>query len=60
MARFEMTGHDRYRIEKAREELAAAERLDLSDDRAMARTIGRLKVALKQLLEMLEEGGQES
>jgi hypothetical protein len=60
MARFELTGHDRYRIEKAREELAAAEQLDLSDDRAMARTIGRLEVALKQLLEILDEGGQES
>lgn len=56
MARFDLTDHDRYRIEKAREELAAAGRLDLSDDRAMARTIGRLEVALRQLLEMLDEG----
>ncbi|WP_406418365.1 hypothetical protein [Streptomyces sp. NBC_01614] len=57
MARFEMTGHDRYRIDKAREELAKAAELDMSDDRAMARTMGRLELALQQLLEMLDEDG---
>ncbi|MFD5566623.1 hypothetical protein [Streptomyces cadmiisoli] len=57
MARFEMTGHDRYRVEKAREELARAGDLDLADDRAMARTIGRLEVALQLLLDMLDEDG---
>lgn len=59
MARFELTGHDRYRVERAREELARAAELDLSDDRAMARTIGRLEVALKQLLEVFDGGGGE-
>ncbi|MDR3083110.1 MAG: hypothetical protein LBV60_19690 [Streptomyces sp.] len=55
MARFALTGHDLYLIEKAREELAAG--VDLSDDRAMARKIGRLEVALQQLLEMLDADG---
>ncbi|MET8947445.1 hypothetical protein ABZX30_28850 [Streptomyces sp. NPDC004542] len=59
MSRFELTGHDRYRIEAARRDLAAAERLDMSDDRAMARTIGRLEVALRQLLEMVDETAAE-
>ncbi|MEU0847705.1 hypothetical protein ABZ387_07020 [Streptomyces flaveolus] len=57
MARFEMTRHDQYRISKAREELAAAKRLDLSDDRAVIRTLARLEIALAQLLEMLGEDG---
>lgn len=59
-ARFDLTDFDRYRIEAAREELARAERLDLSDDRAMARTIGRLEVALQHLLEVFdgEDGDQ--
>lgn len=47
-----MTGHDRYRVGKAREVLDS---LDMGDDRAMARTIGRLEVALQQLLEMVDE-----
>lgn len=59
MARFDLNDHDRYRIEKAREELAAVKQLDLADDRAMARTIGRLEVALKQLLEVFDGGGGE-
>jgi len=58
MARIEdLTDHDRYRIEKAREYLVASEQLNLSDDRAMARMLGRLEVAVRQLLEMLDEGG---
>ncbi|MEF9903694.1 hypothetical protein [Streptomyces sp. P9-A2] len=48
--------HDEYRVRKAREELAAP--VDLSDDRAMARRVGRLEVALEQLLEMLAERGE--
>ncbi|WP_330347514.1 hypothetical protein [Streptomyces sp. NBC_00582] len=55
MARFQMNDHDRYRIEAARRELATAKELDMGDDEAMARTIGRLEVALAQLLEMLDE-----
>ncbi|WP_045563002.1 hypothetical protein [Streptomyces sp. FxanaA7] len=60
MARFELTDHDRYRIEAARRELANAQQLDMSDDRAMARRIGRLEVVLQQLLEMLAEVGEQS
>lgn len=59
MSRFEMTEHDRYRVQKAREELAAAESLNLLDERAMARTIGRLEVALQQLVEMVDEAVAE-
>lgn len=58
-ARFEMTDHDRYRVAKAREALAAAESLNLLDERAMARTIGRLEVAVQQLVEMTDEAGAE-
>lgn len=53
--RFEMTGHDLYRVAKAREALANAETLNLLDERAMARTIGRLEVAVQQLVEMADE-----
>jgi hypothetical protein len=49
-----LDGFQRRQVEKAREELAAVERLDMSDDRAMARTIGRLEVALAQLLDIVE------
>ncbi|MFI0964623.1 hypothetical protein ACH4S8_24980 [Streptomyces sp. NPDC021080] len=55
MSRFEMTGHDRYRIEQARKTLAALDDLDMGDDRAMASTIGRLEVTLQQLVEMVDE-----
>jgi hypothetical protein len=60
MSRFEMNGTDRYRVGAAREALAGLESLDMGDDRAMARTIGRLEVALQQLVEMVDEatGGQ--
>jgi hypothetical protein len=57
MARFELNGHDRYRIEAAREALSEVQRLDMGDDRAMARMIGRLEVTVQQLLEMVGEGG---
>lgn len=50
----ELDSYRRRQVEKAREELAAVERLDMSDDRAMARTIGRLEVALSQMLEIVE------
>ena len=59
VARIEdLSAHDRYRIEAARAELAAVDGLDLSDDRAMARTIGRLEVVLRQLLDVFDEGGE--
>ncbi len=47
-----MSEHHEYLMRKAREELAAG--VDLSDDREMARKIGRLEVALEQLLETFE------
>lgn len=59
MSRFNLTGHDRYRISKAREELAALDGLDLGDERAMARTIGRLEVALQQLVEMVDQAERD-
>jgi hypothetical protein len=59
MARFDLSDHDHYRIRVAREELARAKRLDLADDRAMARAIGRLEVALGQLLEVFDEDDQQ-
>lgn len=55
MTRFELTNSDRYLVGQAREALAQAVHLDLGDDRAMARTIGRLETVLKQLLDMLDE-----
>ncbi|ODA75570.1 hypothetical protein [Streptomyces sp. AVP053U2] len=48
--------HEDYRVRAAREELSAP--ADLSDERAMARRIGRLEVALEQLLQMLDERGE--
>jgi hypothetical protein len=57
MARFDLNDHDRYRIEAARRDLAAGKQLDLSDAQAMARRIGRLEVALQQLLEVFDEDG---
>lgn len=59
VARFKLTDHDRYRVEKAREELARAGSLNLLDETAMARTIGRLEVALSQLVEMVDEAVAE-
>lgn len=56
MSRFPLNEHDTYRIQKARETLAAA--VDWADDRAMARRIGRLEIALEQMLEMLDEPAQ--
>lgn len=55
MSRFEPTRHDQYRIAQARAELDALETLDMGDDRAMARALGRLEVALQQLVEMVDE-----
>ncbi|MFR9796605.1 hypothetical protein ACL02U_11975 [Streptomyces sp. MS06] len=55
VTRYPLTGHARYRVEKAREELSRAQQLDLSDGREMARTIGRLEVALSQLLDVIDE-----
>ena len=59
MRRFEMTEHDRYRVKVAREALAEAESLNLLDERAMARTIGRLETVLSQLVEMVDEAVAE-
>ncbi|MEV6398141.1 hypothetical protein AB0M39_25785 [Streptomyces sp. NPDC051907] len=58
MAR-KLNDHDRYRIGQAREALAAAAVVDLSDDRALCRMLGRLEVALSQLLDVIDEEGQE-
>jgi len=56
MTRFDLTDFDRYRIDAARKALAAAKALDMADDRAMARTIGHMEVALAHLLEVFDEG----
>lgn len=53
MSRFPLNRHDAYRIQAAREVLAAP--VDMGDDRAMAGRLGRLEVALEQLLAMLDE-----
>ncbi|MFG2352609.1 hypothetical protein [Streptomyces sp. NPDC048521] len=52
---FDLTPFDRYRVRVARKELAAAGGLDMSDAREMARTLGRLEIAVKQLLEVFDE-----
>jgi hypothetical protein len=52
--------HDRYRIAQARDALAKAQQLDMSDDRAMARTIGLLEVALSQLLDVIDALTEEA
>jgi hypothetical protein len=52
-SRFNLTGFNRYRIQKAREELAAVKTVNLLDENAMARAIGRLEVALEQLIELV-------
>jgi len=57
VSRFPLNEYDEHRVQKAREELAADP--DLADDRAMARKIGRLEVVLQQLLEMLDEPGEQ-
>ena len=55
MSRFDETGdwYDAHRVRKAREELTTD--IDLTDDRAVLRRMGRLEVALEQLLEMLDK-----
>lgn len=60
MPRFELDNFDRWRVAQAREALAASEQLDMGDDRAMARMLGRLEVVLRSLLEMVDEatGGE--
>ena len=55
MARMELTNYDRVGIRLARRVLDQADRLDMSDDLEMARTIGALQAAVKGLLEILEE-----
>ncbi|MER6402982.1 hypothetical protein ABT269_05500 [Streptomyces viridosporus] len=51
-----MSEHDEYRVRKAREELSAP--VDLTDTHAMIRRVGRLEVALEQLLDLLDERGE--
>lgn len=58
MARItDLTDHDRYRIAQARRDLAAARQLDKPGDQATAHMLGRLEVALEQLLEVFGEAG---
>ncbi|MCM1974305.1 hypothetical protein [Streptomyces sp. G1] len=59
MVRFELTPLDRCHVENARKELVAARTLNLLDENAMARTIGRLEVALERLIEMVDAGTGE-
>lgn len=59
MSRFELNGHDRYRVGQARAALAELESLDMGDDRAMARMIGRLETVVSQLVEMVDEAVAE-
>lgn len=47
--------HRRHVVEQARKTLADLEQLDLRDDRAMARMLGRLEVAVKQLLDLIDD-----
>jgi hypothetical protein len=55
-----LNDHDRYRIAQAREALAKAEQLDMSDDRALCRMLGRLEVALSQLLDVIDALAEEA
>ncbi|MDK1348040.1 hypothetical protein QNO09_33115 [Streptomyces sp. 378] len=59
MARFGLTPLERCHVENARKELAAAQTLNLLDENAMARTIGRLEVAVERLIEMVDAGTGE-
>ncbi|NUK72123.1 hypothetical protein HRW23_22050 [Streptomyces lunaelactis] len=59
MARIELTGSDRIGIRHARKALAASQQADMSDDRAMARAMGRMEAALEDLLSILEPEGDE-
>ncbi|MDQ0385998.1 hypothetical protein J2S54_002818 [Streptomyces sp. DSM 42143] len=54
MDRFRLTEWDRAHVDNARRELAAARTLDMTDDRAIVRTLGRLEVALARLVEMVD------
>ncbi|MEV8036751.1 hypothetical protein [Streptomyces sp. NPDC086182] len=49
---------DEYRIAQARRALVEAEQLDMGDDQAMARMIGRLGVVLSQLLDVVDGSAQ--
>ncbi|MEV7994935.1 hypothetical protein AB0O67_24385 [Streptomyces sp. NPDC086077] len=53
-SRFDLTNSDRIGIRLAREALAKSEQLDLSDDREMARMIGRFEAVVEDLLNILE------
>ncbi|URN12490.1 hypothetical protein LUW77_14920 [Streptomyces radiopugnans] len=47
---------------RARETLAASQQLDMGDERAVARMLGRLEIAVEQLLDVLDgqdvDGGE--
>ncbi|GGM06019.1 hypothetical protein GCM10010099_22740 [Streptomyces cinereus] len=57
MARFALTGYDRISVSQARETLVEAERLDMADQMAVARMVGKLEAAVKSLLAVLEGDG---
>ncbi|WP_406727840.1 hypothetical protein WJ438_29045 [Streptomyces sp. GD-15H] len=54
MARFDLTPRDRCHVEAARRALAAAQTVNLLDERAMAYTLGRLEVALERLIGLVD------
>jgi hypothetical protein len=55
MARIDnLSDADRYRIEQARRVLA--ERPDFSDAQAVAHRLGRVEIALQQLVDVFDEG----
>ncbi|MEV0691894.1 hypothetical protein [Streptomyces sp. NPDC050388] len=59
MDRFPLTPLDRCNVAAARQALAAAQTVDLLSETAMARTIGRLEVALERLIEMVDPAADE-
>lgn len=58
MSRIELNDFDRQTIERAREVLAAAEAMWTADDRNPARMLGRLEMALGDLLYIVDRGEQ--
>ncbi|SMQ17469.1 hypothetical protein SAMN06272771_3885 [Streptomyces sp. Ag82_O1-12] len=55
MSRFDLTPLDLSTLDAARQTLADAESVNLLDGSAMACMIGRLEVAVKRLIEMVDE-----
>ncbi|MFC8709979.1 hypothetical protein ACFUCQ_08570 [Streptomyces sp. NPDC057197] len=56
-SRFDLSRFERYRVAAARETLAAAQDVDLLDGTAMARIIGRLETALRDLADLVDGDG---